>query len=201
MCPCADDTTATLVASRFAKHCHKLFVLKVGISHLRYLSALCFLRLSYSEGITWGLHVMNWVSTLLIPDLPLTCVGVSDSVYVKALIGSLLLPGLLLCTLGLHLIRPFKLQEHQSRILASSLLWYAPYISLFTSMPLLACQEADSQPLLFLEMDVACWQGLHIKYVRLLVLPSLLLTLIGPIAVVLVFRLFRPTLFCRYFPL
>jgi hypothetical protein len=77
-----------------------------------------------------------------------------------------------------------------------------PFITLITSIPLLVCQEINSaSPLLFLDMSETCWEGLHLKYVRALVLPSLILNLGSQVTAVLAFRISRPILFYRYFPL
>lgn len=53
--------------------------------------------------------------------------------------------------------------------------------------------------MLFLDMSEACWEGLHLKYVRALVLPSLILNVGGQVTAVLAFRIFRPTLFRSLF--
>jgi len=182
------------VVLRLEKSPNSLFIVKIVIRHLQYLSALCFLRVSYSDIITWSLRVVNWFSALLIPDLPLACLGLSNPEYAKALVGSLLLPALLV--LDFLLCKP-----GQKGVLASSLVFYTPYITLLTTVPLFVCQKMQSSELLFFDMDVVCWQGSHSKYTLLLVLPSLLINIAGPIAAVLAVRLFRPLLFGRYFPL
>lgn len=177
----------------------RLFVLKVTISHLRYLSALCFLRVSYSEAIKWILHAVNWFSVLLISDLPLACLGISSPEYAKALIGSLLLPALLLLDRGIYHLRASESRTY-SQIRVSSLLYYTPFITLFTSFPFLACREVDSsEEQLSLDMSVTCWQGSHKKDVLTLVLPSVLLNVVAPFALVAAIRVFRPGLFNRSF--
>jgi len=180
---------------------NKLFVMKVVLRHCQYLSALCFLKVSFSKVINWSLHVVNWFSTLLISDLPLACVGVPDPEYSKAFIGSLLPLTLLLFELFITQFHQSDPRKYINRILASSILFYTPYITLLTTIPLLACSTVNSTQQLFLDLSETCWEGRHLKYVRLLVLPSVIINVCGPLIAVITYRLFRPLLYYRFFPL
>ena len=204
MCTCTDDTVTLLVILRLTVYRaspNKLFVVKVVLRHCQYLSALCFLKVSFSGVINWSLHAVNWFSTLLISDLPLACVGASDPEYSKALIGSLLPLVLLLLELFITQFHQTDSRKYINRILASSILFYTPYITLLTTIPLLACFTVNSTQQLFLDLSETCWEGKHLKYVKLLVLPSVIINVCGPLIVVFTYRLFRPLLYYRFFPL
>lgn len=87
----------------------------------------------------------------------------------------------LLLNFLVYILRPSVLDKYNSLALASSLLFYTSYITLIPCIPLIVCKEMHSnqRELLLLDMSVVCWQGTHIKYMRLLVFPSLILNVIA----------------------
>lgn len=107
----------------------------------------------------------------------------------------MVLPGLLVLNYLVDWSRKTNTWKLNYRIVATSLLYYTPYIALFTSMPLLACVDMDSAQVLLLDMSVTCWTGSHIKYIIALVLPFFLINVIAPMAAVTAFYLSLQSLF------
>jgi len=176
----------------------KLYLLKIVLGHFQLLSVLGYLRLSYSPVLTHALHGVMYISSLLLPDLPLACFGVEHPEVVKVVIGSALLPAhtittVLLCSLITSNWRSTTLK------LVGSFGLFLPWISLQATAPLLACWSLDSEDLLFLDLEVKCWEGTHLLFVYALLLPSVLLYILFPLFLVLAcFRCNQPA-FHRYF--
>lgn len=182
------------------KNSLKLFVVKTLITHLQVLYLVSFLRMSYPLAITYFLHGVSYLSSLLVTDLPLSCLGVENSQYWKAIIGSLLLP----CLVGVNCVvcficfRSWKLK---ALLLSTSTLLFTPLVTIQTLFPLLACKPVNSSSLLFLDMGQICWQGLHLKMVLTLLLPSFLLNVFIPLVAAIVLSLLRPAAYSQCFPL
>lgn len=173
---------------RYAVHYpnyNKLFVLKTVLNHFQFLSILSYLRLSYAPVITSALHAVMYVSSALVPDLPLGCFRVQHSEYIKGIIGSALLPVyslayLLICLLGRASWRRSAL------VLYTSSMLYLPFVTVQTTFPLLSCWKLDSEDLLFWDLRVKCWEGTHLLLIYAFLLPSAILCVLGPFVMVLV---------------
>ena len=179
----------------------KLSKVKAVMHHFQMLSVLCFLRVSYSRVITWELHAITYFSSLSIADFPLSCLGITASVFGKAIIGTLFYPAYLLFSTLICLLFSSS-WELSSLICATSGLLYTPVVAIATAIPLLACEAVTTtQEYLFYDMSIPCWTNNHKVYIYTLVLPSLLLNICIPAFIVLAISLFRPAAYQRYFPL
>ena len=180
---------------------NKLYILKVLISHFQCISVMCFLRVSYSPALTWTFHVVNYIASLSVPDLPLSCYGVTSPLVGKAVVGSAVLPVLVLLYLLICKLTTVSWKANVA-ILASSTSLYTPFIATVSSFPLLVCQSVEtSQKHLFFQVDLSCWTPEHEKYLFGLVLPSLLMNICLPLAATVCIRLAKPHIFKTYFPM
>lgn len=180
---------------------NKLYIFKVLISHFQCLSVLCFLRVSYSPALTWTFHIVNSIASLSIPDLPLSCYGVTSPLVGKAIAGSAVFPVLLLLYFLTNRLTTISWKSNIA-VLASSTLLYTPFIATVSSFPLLACQSVEaSQKRLFFQLEIPCWTADHKKYIYDLVLPSLLLNFCLPLIITVSIRLVKPHVFTVYYPM
>ena len=178
----------------------KLYVLKSFLHYVQLLSALSFLRVSYSSLITWGLHSATYFASWSVLDFPLACLGVSHPIYAKAVLGSLFFPLFLLLSTLVCLLTTASWQRNSLLLVTSGLL-YAPAVAVATSLPLLTCRTIDTaQEYLAFDLSEPCWTPVHLTYMRALVLPSLLLNIGLPIVIVLGFRCIRSKDYQRVFP-
>jgi len=180
----------------------KLYLVKTLLHYSQYLSVLSFLRVSYAAPVTGFLQGIGYFSSLLLSDFPLSCLGIRSPEYGKAVLGSVLFPILVLLFIAITRLSTVQWKAN-SLLLASSALLYTPFVSLQTALPLLICRAlapSSSQYLLF-DLDLPCWEGLHGKYVKILVIPSLICNVFLPFAGVIAWKVTHPQAFLRYFPL
>lgn len=179
----------------------KLFVLKTVITHSQLLSATAYLRIILPDPIAYTIHAASYLSTLGITDIPLACAGISDVETVKAVLGSLFCPAIILISL-LFAFCKCNLHPKFPIFLLTSLLLLAPVVATLTLTPLLACVQIDSaQEWQYTNTYQACWTPFHLLLIYTLLLPAAFLTLILPISLLIALLIAKPELYKRYFPL
>lgn len=177
------NLATTLLTVRLSEQ--KLYVLKIVIGHFQFLSVLSYLRLSYSPVLTHTLHGVMYISSLLLPDLPLACFGVKHPEMAKVVIGTVLLPLHAIITVLICRFIAANWKFTALKLVSSSFL-FLPWITLQAVAPLLACWSLNTEELLFLDLEVKCWEGIHPLFIYALLLPSVLLYVLVPWLLVLI---------------
>ena len=189
---------AILYFAVFRPHSFKLFTLKVLLTHMQSLSYLYYLRLSYTPAVTYFLHSLSYIS-LLLADLPLSCLS-GATVYSKAIAASVSWPILSLISLVVCWTTT-KSWRANTLIAVSSSLLITSFGTVQVLMTVLSCGKVDTEAkVLFLDMGETCWQGTHLKVVYCLVIPTMTLTVIGPLSCIAVLCYSHPSAFSAYFP-
>ena len=197
LCEVALFVWAVLRFAVYFPNQQKLFLLKIILNHAQLVSAACFFHIAYSVHLTKYLQATNYLASLLLMDLPSACFGDTTPEFTKAVIASSLLPSLVL--LSLVASRP---QRFKAAVLLSSFLQFTPFLALEATFPLLFCDAVESSAsYLVVDRSVKCWEGTHLLLVYALVLPSMLINLCAPLALLLVWGIARPSSFSTYFPL
>lgn len=159
----------------------KLFTLKTLLTHLPSLSFLSYLRLSYPPAVTYFLHSLTYFCSLLVSDLPLSCLF-AVSVYSKAIVATLLLPLLALINV-LACWMATKAWRINAAIATSNSLFLTIFAALEVLTTMVSCGEVETEELvLFFDMDEVCWRGTHLKMVYCLVIPGIILNVLFPLA-------------------
>ena len=178
----------------------RLHLLKTLINHIQLLSIIAPFKVVYPPVFFYSLQGLAHISSLLLADLPIACLGYSNSELIKAVIGSLIVPILTGCSL---LFAVLYRQQYRRVVcaLVTSFLLFTPVISLQTVVPLLICQRVNGQEKwLVTDMSVQCWEGLHLLVTSSVLVPAVLLSLL-PMCLALVVRPCFPRAFEVYFPL
>ena len=178
---------------------YKLFVIKSQLHYFQLMACLAYTRVSFSPQITWYFQAVPYLSSLLIPDFPYSCMSISAPEYAQAITGSCLLPCLVL--LGILICRTTTYAWKSNVLtLTFSLFLFTPFIVLQSTLPLLSCGSISGSETgyMYFDLNTKCWQGTHWKYVVLLVIPSFIVNICVPMAVILVLRVIKYRVFRRF---
>lgn len=66
---------------RSSEHPARLFTLKTVIMHMQLLYLISYSRISFPPHITYFLHGVSYCASLLVTDLPLSCLAVEVPEY------------------------------------------------------------------------------------------------------------------------
>lgn len=183
---------------KFSASQNALFTFKVTLNHFQMISALSYLRLAYSPILSYALHGVMYLSSWLIPDMPLACLGWSAELS-KAVIGSALLPVFSSAIAILHCLN--LLTKKQVIVLLTSACFFIPPICLQAILPLLVCWNTQSGARLLLHIEMECWVGTHDLLIYALFIPTMLVCVLAPFLLALIWGCLRRDSFRSYFPL